>query len=234
LFNLFKGKPTYDDFYTANKIAPEKEHLLNIGALLLEYNQGRDSLTLKSRWQPKYLGQLLNDAWGVYDKESSIELLDELLDLPSTEDNEALIQAILVDKQQIPGNAYEVLVNPGMLFDCLVRNVGKAFEAKGVVFNRARFDTITSIAAWDIERAGLVVRYGYNMQWFTEAETISWLEQLYAIATENYPSWPDYYIAYMKGRSLLYETKISQHSDYVFTLEDMYKKDGFFCVKYAM
>lgn len=234
MFNLFKGKPTHEDFYTANKIAPEKEHLLNIGALLLEYNQTRDSLTLKSRWQPKYLGQLLNDAWGVYDKESSVELLEELLELPSTEDNEELIQAILVDKQQVPGIAYEVLANPGMLYDCIDRNIGKAFAARGVVYNRARFDAIISIAAWDIERAGLVVRYAFNMQWFTEAETISWLEQLYAIARENYNSWPDYYIAYMKGRSLLYESKTSQHSDYVFTLEDMYKKDGFFCIKYPL
>ncbi len=212
MFGLFKSKPIYDDFYSANNVAPDKEHLLSIGALLIETNQFRDSLTLKSRWQAKDLSALLKNAWDIHNKESTIELLEELLLLPSKEDNDDIIDYVLVNKQPVEDTVINELLIDGYLFDSISRTCGKTFAEKGLAFTATDFDGLTNIASWDIERAGLVARYAYNSGWLNE----------------------DYYLSYLKGRALLYDRAAGDSFDYILYLKDMYLKDGFFCTKYPL
>ena len=234
MLSLFKSKSVLDGFYEQNKIAPEKEPLLNIGAMVLEYNQHRDSLTLKSRLKPSQLEPLLNSAWNIMDKLTCVELLEELLQLPSQAQNRDYVDAILLQRQNINDLAYEVLIAPANLYSCLQRNCESLFEKSGAAFDKTQFDAIGNVTAWDIERAGLVIRYAYNIGWLTETETLNYLEKFYALAAANFKTWADYYVAYMKSRTLFYEQKETEYIDYVYTLRRMYKNTEFFCLKYTI
>jgi len=168
MLKLFKSKPILDGFYEQNKIAPEKEPLLNIGAMLLEYNQYQDSLTLKSRLKPDQMEPLLNSAWNIMDKFTCVQLLEELSELPCQAQNNDYINAILLQRKNINRLTYEVLINPAYLYGCLQRNCESLFEKSGASFGKTQFDAIGNLAAWDIERAGLIIRYAYNIGWLTE------------------------------------------------------------------
>lgn len=234
MFSLFKTKPLLDDFYLQHKIADDKEHLLNIGAMLLEYNEQRDSLTLKSRLKTAQLEPLLNSAWEIYNRKSCIELLNGLLQLPNQQKHSQYVNAILLQKQNVDQLAYEVLVNPANLYKCLERNCQSLFEENGAAFDRIQFDGIGNITAWDIERAGLIARYAFNIGWINEVETLACLERLFTLAKSNYRHWADYYVAYMKARTLFYEERETDYIDYVYTLKEMYAKPDSFCLKYPL
>lgn len=234
MFHLFKEKYILDDHYEQHRMAAEIEPLLNIGAMLLEYNQYRDSLTLKSRLQVKQLEPLLNNAWQVFDKASCIELLDELLELPNQQKYRDYINAILLQRQNVNQLAYEVLVAPAHLYTYLEKNCQTLFEQSGKAFDRIEFDGIGNVTAWDIERAGLVARYAFNIGWLTEEETFYHLEKSFQMAKANYQNWADYYVAYMKARTLFYEERETDYIDYVLTLKKLYKSTDFFCLKYPL
>ena len=234
MFNPFKTKPLLDDFYQQNKIGAEKEPLLNIGAMLLEYNQYRDSLTLKSRLKPGQLEPLLNDAWGVFDKSSCQGLLEGLLQLPNQTEHSDYVNALLLQHRNINELAYEVLIEPANLYGCLERNCESLFRANGTSFDRIQFDAIGNVTAWDIERGGLVTRYAFNIGWLTQEEAMGYLEKFYALAKANYSKWADYYIAYMKSRTLFYEQKETDYIEYVYTLHRMYRKPEYFCLQFPL
>lgn len=234
MFNLFKSKPVLDDFYQQHKLNAENEHLLNIGAMLFEYNQFRDSLTLKSRLKGKQLEPLLKNAWQITDKESCIELLDELIKLPNKHQHSDFVEAILIQRKNVHDLSYEVLVEPAHLYHYLERECQPLFEQSGAPFDRVQFDAIGDVSAWDIERAGLVTRYAHNIGWLNESETLAYLEKLHVLAKANYKTWTDYYVAYMKARTLFYEQRETEYLEYVLALKDMYKDPGFFCLKYPL
>lgn len=234
MFDLFKSKPILDGFYQTHKIAVENEPYLNIGALLLEYNQHRDSLTLKSRLAPEQLEALLNSAWDIYDRPSCLELLTELLSLPNQHQHQDYVNALLLQRQNVHELAYTVLVAPASLYGCLERNCQSLFEKNGGNFDRIQFDAIGNVSAWDIERSGLIVRYAYNIGWISADESLSGLRALHQLAQANYKTWADYYVAYMKSRTLFYEQRETEYIDYVITLKTLYKSADFFCIKYPL
>ena len=234
MINLFKTRPLLDSFYQQNKIAADKEHLLNIGAMLVEYNQYRDSLTLKSRLKSGQLEPLLNTAWDISDPASCVTLLESLLRLPNQNKNSDFVRALLLQRLNVNAMAYEVLIDPANLYACLERNCQSLFEKNAAAFDRSQFDAIGNLAAWDIERAGLVVRYAYNVNWLAKEEILAYLEKFHALAVANYQTWADYYVAYMKARTLFYEQKETEYLDYVYTLRRMYSKPDFFCLKYPL
>lgn len=234
MLNLFKSNHLKDDFYQRNKLDLKWEPYLNIGALLLEYNQKRDSLTLKSRLQPQDLAALLGSAWDIFDAASCKQLLNELLTLPNQHQHAAYINAILLHKINVHPLAYSVLVSPGKLFSCLEKNCPAIFTKTEYPFDRIRFDGIGNVAAWDLERAGLICRYAYNTGWLTQAETVAYLKKLYELALHYYDHWADYYIAYMKARTLFFEEKETEYIDYVFTLSHLYDHTSFMCTTYPI
>lgn len=234
MFGLFKSKPILDSFYLAHKVTADREPFLCIGALLIETNQFRDSLTLLSRWPAKELTTLLGNAWGIDDRDSTKDLLEELLLLPSLKNNEELIRDVLLKKHAVQDLIVNDLLIDGYLFDSIGRTCKKAFNARQIVFTRPGFDALTNIASWDIERAGLIVRYAYNVSWLTEAEAFGYLERLYSLVKENYSSWLDYYLSYLKGRALLFDQSLGDSYDYILYLNDMYLNEDFFCLKYAL
>ena len=67
-----------------------------------------------------------------------------------------------------------------------------------------------------------------------ERQVLSCLERLHVLAKENYKSWADYYVAYMKSRTLFFEQTESDYIDYVITLRKMYKNPEFPCLKYPL
>ncbi|GAB3355968.1 hypothetical protein GCM10027566_18540 [Arachidicoccus ginsenosidivorans] len=234
MLNLFKSKPLLDNFYQQNKLDPQLEPFLNIGALLLEFNQKRDSLTLRSRLPSQDLIALLGSAWGLNDSVSCKQLLEELLTLPNQTQQADYINAILLQRCNVNPLAYGVLVSPGKLFTCLEKNCQTIFTGQDHPFDRIRFDAIGNVTAWDLERAGLVCRYGYNISWLTKEETIAYLKRLYKLASNYYDNWADYYIAYMKARTLFYEEQETEYIDYVYTLRDLYSNAAYFCCKYPI
>lgn len=219
MFGIFKSKPLQDDFYEQHKLSPQQEPLLIIGSLLLENNETRDSLTLKSRLSSKSLIPLLNDAWGINDGPETRELLDELLQLP-----------VLKKVAFVPA---ETLSN-SKLFDLLHTNCKDAFARVNLFFSKTYFDSIRDVSAWDIERAGLVTRYAYNVGWLTEEVALSYLSNLYSLARQRYTNWLDYYIAYFKGRVLLYDQAVNNSFDYSMILKELYKREGYFNTIYPL
>jgi hypothetical protein len=234
MFNLFKTQPLLDGFYRQHRISADKEPLLAIGGMLLEYNQYRDSLTLKSRLQPAQLEGLLGSAWEIFDRPGCVELVEHLLTLPNQRQHGDYVDRILLQRVNVNPLAYEVLIDPGNLYTCLERHCEPLFEENGAAFDRVQFDGIGNVTAWDIERAGLVTRYAYNVGWLDERQVLSCLERLHVLAKENYKSWADYYVAYMKSRTLFFEQTETDYIDYVITLRKMYKNPEFPCLKYPL
>ena len=235
MFGLFKSKPIYDKFYEEHKLSGASERLLSIGALLAEANQARDSVTLKSRWPAKDLAGLLGQAWQIFNKQDTVSLLEELLLLPSTGKNYPLIKHVIVERNVsgIPDVVKELLLDGG-LYDHIDNYCGKIFTEKKMPVNEKTFDAIHDLAAWDIERAGLIARYAYNSGWLSQAEALNYLERLYAIVLNKYSGWQTYYLAYLKGRALFYDRDTNDSLEYIFTLKDLFSKEEYFCNRYIL
>jgi hypothetical protein len=219
MFGLFKSKPLRDDFYEQNKLSAEWEPYLNIGALLIEGNQIRDALTLTSRLSAKQLAPLLHNAWNIHNAEETKALLEELLTLP------VLKKQALISSEQLTNDA---------LFDRINNNCGSIFAKTNLYFSKQYFDGIKDLAAWDIERAGLIARYAFNTGWLTKDEALNYLKALHKLAKQHYTNWLDYYLAYFKGRVILFDNSIDNALDYIFALGDFYKKEGYCCTAYPL
>lgn len=89
--------------------------------------------------------------------------------------------------------------------------------AKGnVQFSKAYYNGIKDLSAWDIEQAGMVARYAYNVGWLTKEEAIGYLQVLHKLASRNYNTWLDYFPGYLKGRIILYNEDIDDALSYIF------------------
>lgn len=219
MFGFLKSKPLRDEFYEQHKLTPEWEQYLNVGAMLIETNQRRDSLTLQSRWPSKHLVPLLNSAWNISNNADTNELVEELITLP-----------VLKKQALIPS---EQLMNEE-LFDSIERNCGRTFAKSSLYFSKKYFDGVKDLAAWDIERAGLVVRYAFNTGWLTKEETLDYLKAFHKLVKQHYTTWLDYYLGYLKGRTVMYDTSVSDAFNYIFTLETFYKKEGYLSTVYPL
>lgn len=212
MFGFFKTKPVRDEFYQQHKLSAEWEPYLNIGALLTEGNLRRDSLTLQSRLASKQLIPLLQSAWGIHNSADTNTLIADLLTLPVMQ-KQAFISA-----EQLTDDA---------LYQRIKDNCEKSFAQHNLYFSKAYFDGVRDLAAWDIERAGLITRYAFNAGWLTQAATLDYLKALHKLARQHYTNWLDYYLGYLKGRTIIFDPSIDHALDYIFALGSFYKDDFF-------
>lgn len=219
MFGFFKSKPLRDDFYQQHKLSPEQEPILNIGALLIAANNRADAVTLRSRLHPSHLTPVLSGAWGIKDTSGTKELLNELLSLP------VLKKHALISSAQLSNED---------LFKSIKSNCGSEIAKRNLYFSKEYFDGVKDLAAWDIERAGLVARYAFNLGWLTQDETIDYLKALHKLAAQHYTNWLDYFTGYLKGRVILYNKDIEDAYSYLFAVADFYKKDDFPCTAFPL
>lgn len=219
MFGFFKSKPLRDDFYQQHKLSPEQEPYMNIGALLVAANLRGDALTLQSRMHPSHLTPVLTGAWGINNTAATKSLLDELLALP------VLNKQALVSSAQLQNEE---------LYDRIQSNCKSEFAKGNVQFSKAYYNGVKDLAAWDIERAGLIARYAYNVGWLTKEDALGYLQSLHKLASQHYTTWLDYFIGYLKGRTILYNEDIDDALSYIFVIGDFYKKDDFPCKTYPL
>ncbi|MBW8687132.1 DUF1266 domain-containing protein [Chitinophaga rhizophila] len=212
MFGFFKTKPVRDDFYQQHQLPAEWEPYLNIGALLIEGNLRRDSLTLRSRLTPKQITPLLQRAWNIHNGADTKVLVEDLMTLP------VMQQQAFITSEQLMDYA---------LYQRIKDNCEKNFSQHNLYFSKAYFDGVKNLAAWDIERAGLVVRYAFNAGWLTQEEALQYLQGLHKLAKQHYTNWLDYYLGYLKGRIIIFDNSTDDALDYIFALSSFYKEEFF-------
>lgn len=189
------GKSKREKFIEANQVASDKAPLLVYGALLLEFNrQPTSTLALP---EPDFARMLLEQFWEVENKADTLTVLEWLLGGGDHKDADPILAGYLGgDKSAFNHEAATVF---DAVQDWLAHN-----DIAGTTLSEQDLAALTTIAAWDIERAAAVARCAYNAGYLSEAETWKVLEQIdKRVAKAGFKNWAQYAASYVYGRSLI-------------------------------
>lgn len=225
-----------DDFYRKYRLTTVPEHLLIIGSFLIEANYKSDSSTLRSRLDPAKIENILNQAWCVVSSRNAKQLIESLLNLPSVHNYKDVAESVLIQQKSHPKYpvASVLLAEQGKLYHFIDKKCETRFFDCGYSFNQESYAKITNIASWDIERAGLIIRYAFTIGWLTEEESVNYLKRAYAVAELNYSNWCQYFIGYLKGRALLFDTSEDESSNYILVLNEIMQQPEIYFHHYPL
>ncbi len=225
-----------DEFYRKYRLNTVPEHLLIIGSFLIEANHKSDSSTLRSRLDLKRIENILNQAWCVVNSRNAKQLIESLLSLPSVNNFKDVAETILIQQKshlQHPV-ASALLGEQAKLYHFIDDKCESRFFDCGYSFNEPAYHRITNIASWDIERAGLIIRYAFTIGWLTEEEAVNYLKKAYTVAELNYSNWCQYFIGYLKGRALLFDNSVEESSNYILVLNDILQQPEIYFHHYPL
>ncbi|WP_430614892.1 DUF1266 domain-containing protein [Flavobacterium sp. JP2137] len=225
-----------DDFYRKYRLSTVPEHLLIIGSFLIEANYKSDSSTLRSRLDPKKIEGILNQAWCVVGAKNAKQLIESLLTLPSVHNFKDVAEVVLNQHKSHPKHpvASALLGESAKLFHFIDQKCETRFFDCGYTFNFSAYQNIKNVASWDIERAGLIIRYAFTIGWLTEEEAIAYLKKAYTVAELNYSNWCQYFIGYLKGRALLFDASEGESSNYITVLNEIMQQPEMYFHHYPL
>lgn len=190
----------YAGFVAANPVAPGMENYMAIGALLIGTNDEPYETLVLSGDKEDFV-EALEEAWGIEDREEALEMLDSLLAGRHT----ALLQPEfdIIEKNGIE-NYFEVAGEDSYLDEDDLENLEAAYEAIEEILEIpvARAKAVKSVAAWDIDRVGLLARMLSHVGYITEAEAYTYLKKAGAQAKSHFANWEEYIISVILGRSM--------------------------------
>lgn len=186
-------------FEEENRVSPERERALAMGAFVLTFN--RESIRVfPLRGSARHADSIM-EMWGIESTEDALEILDSL---SSDEIVECAVDEIfhfiiyhgwdeishIMRNEDVPnlwafGNAKEMLIEE---FD----------------FTEEELFEIPSLAAWYFGRVAVVARYGVEAGFLEEEDTWYYLERAANHASVIYNCWRQYTGAHILGRAIVY------------------------------
>ncbi|WP_239253636.1 DUF1266 domain-containing protein [Listeria ilorinensis] len=195
-------------FLEENKVCPENQPYLGLGALLIEMNDST-SLVLKMRVKQSIFVSIIRDDWGISDKESALKMIEWLL----ASGHRAEYQEAFLAFQA--GNTKAIPAANEDSFADLVE-----IQASTYKYTADDFKCCSTIAAWDFERAAFLVRSCCHLGFFTEEEAWKMLKEQIAplVKQIDFGDWRTYSISCIAGRSFCYG---GDASDVLFPANDL-------------
>ncbi|WP_246120447.1 DUF1266 domain-containing protein [Cohnella terricola] len=190
-----KNKKLRKEMEMANPLPKEKQHLLAYGANLSLYRSESPRI-LPVKVDHETLKEGLSSVWDISNPEEAVQTLEWLL----TEGHRAKFDQLLTALQA------------GQTFT--EDEVGKSQECyesaqeaimKRLSFEKADFDRVNTIAAWDFDRAVNIARWSHVLGYITEDQAWGYIERAADDASRIFHSWKDYFISFAFGRALAYE-----------------------------
>lgn len=192
--------------YSYNEQAPilsrEQYTALNIGAVNAEQNQYFYNC-LETEPDKQDVANRLRDYYGIFDRDSALELLERLL----YRGHHIYFEAI---RPVIANSSKEF--NTDILLDeekdrsliPYVNNIKESLEVivdEQIVKGASEFKNI-AVNAWDLGRLVLVTRCCYDSHYISEEEAWKYIMAAYEKAREIYHNWEEFAQGYIVGRCM--------------------------------
>jgi len=202
-------------FIEENAVADDKKILVQMGAIIIYANNahGWTPQTLKINQAKLTAAEVLKESWDIESREEAQEHIDALISTggwrlaggtEEYEDTEVESRAQIDERLARYAAGDDSALSPDeseMLEEVVDEIIGYDWNKLEITSNTT--DSVTTTLAWDIDRAALISRLGYNAGFFSEAETLDVLRKTRAIAASKFGSWLDYGISFMKGRAVV-------------------------------
>ncbi len=170
----------------------QKNYVLALGAILSQYNN-ENMTSLKSNLNPTGLRSMMNEWWGITDRQSALETLDWLKrEGQRTEYN----------------NVYDVLV-VGNITDCkslqdVDQRLCRDSDIKDIHDIAKQVHDLAgdkTLIAWDFARLINVARWCYSMGWINEEEAWTYIVPAAIKIQSTYSSFEEFGRHYIYGRA---------------------------------
>lgn len=192
--------------YLQNPNAPilskQQYAALNIGAILAEQNMYYCNC-LETESDRYDVASRLDENYGIYDRESTIETLEHSL----YRGHHIYFNAIkpVISNVSTEVDTSELLESEKDTYlGTYISNIKETLEflvLNKVIKGGSEFKDI-SVEAWDLARVVFVARCCYDCNYITETEAWEFIMAAYQKTKEIYPSWRDFSQGYIVGRCM--------------------------------
>lgn len=175
-------------FIAQNSPPAEYAKYLPIGALLIG-THGEPYETLVLIQDKEYTEMVLEEGWGIEDREEGLEMLESLLGgrhATLFKDNHMALKA---------GNTDEVSEEDAEDYEASVEAILEVLELP-----KSLVDGCETLLAWDLERVGYLARLFVNTGYLTPEEAWGWIAKAAAVIKSTFSSWEEYMVSLLLGR----------------------------------
>ena len=179
-------------FIEENRVAPEKEKYMPIGALLLA-SHGEPWQILALINEEDYWQEVLEEGWDIKNIKAGRKMLASLL-----EGRHAMTFGEEYKKFK-SGKAHELDDDSVEAYNDNLECIEEYFP--DLLPYAKKCD---NILAWDLERVGYLARIFYRLEWIDEQEVFDWLAQTAEKIKVNFSSWEEYVASILIGRAIAF------------------------------
>lgn len=184
--------PTPTPYVYHEPTQEQKNYALALGAILSQYNNENIS-SLKSNLNPAGLRPMMNEWWGITNRQSALETLDWLKrEGHRTEYNnvyDVLVVGNVTSCQDLPDADLSL---------CRDSDIRDIHDIAKQVHDLAGDKTLI---AWDFARLINVARWCYTMGWLSEEEAWTYIIPASIKIQTTYSSWEEFGRHYIYGRA---------------------------------
>ena len=169
-----------DTRYSNAPLDSEKKRALAHGAILAHFNGEEPLLMQLTKREDEFIYGLRN-RWGITDRESAIQALDDLMELKKS--------------KQMDTHVLQTKENP---------EFQKLYDQMSAELNApvSELKKVDSTYAWDTTRAISIARWSFWSGYITEDEAWSYITKASSIAQSTGENWTEYTCSFLLGRLL--------------------------------
>lgn len=175
-------------FIEDNVVAPDKMKYMPIGAILIG-THGEPYVTLAVMQDEEYTKEVLEDGWGINNRDDGIKMLESLLKGRHAVRFGEMFEALKA------GNANGIDEEDVEDFEASVEGIIEVLALPNELVRNCR-----SLIGWDLERIGYLVRLFINVGYISEDEAWEWMDKAAKAIKTNFNSWEEYIVSMLLGR----------------------------------
>ena len=178
----------YNTFVEENMVPDKYMKYMPIGALLTG-THGEPYQTLTLIQDEEYTSNILENGWGIEDREDGLDMLESLLGGRHAE----LFAEDFANAKA--GNYDEMDEDDVEDYEASIEAINEILELpKELIL------ACDTLYAWDLDRIGYLVRLFVNMEYISEAEAWEWMKKAAVKVKETFSTWEEYIISLLMGR----------------------------------
>lgn len=195
-------------FIAAHPQPEELSKYLALGSFLISMDSDPVE-TLEQMSDIEYQKENIEESWGIDDRNSLLEMLENLFEGHAYISYNGLYLEMKADKMENAGNEdvddYQTTINS-------LLEIGMPGE---------EIAECPSIMAWDIERLAYLSRVGAHVGYITQDEAWEWLKKAAQKTKEEFKDWREYAVSMVMGRAL----QMGYHEAYFYAVEELFNTD---------
>jgi len=203
-------------------VSQERQRLLTFGAVLLTRNL-ESCRTFQVKADRQTAVKVLDEWWGITNREAALHAVEYLsIAAGHTPVADPIYQNLILRKRLHLVSQKEALEYLVGLTDQQIEEFGlwnvpvpriisglDSYQIAGEVltdlgYSETELSWVSSTAAWDYGRVGLIVRYGTKAGYLEEGETWEFMRSAADNAIRVYRNWREYLAGYVIGRAIGY------------------------------